>query len=407
MLNATGSVGITLVELELELVARMRSGSNGYFIAVLISGLLMLAGAIAGLYATVGGHHTVYNVTREIPWGVLISSYVFFVVTSTGLCLVSSIGHIFGSETFMPIAKRAVFLAIVTLMSGFFVILAEIKVPIRMLVYNIISPNLTSSIWWMGTLYGLALGLMIMEFIFLIIGRYRLAIVCGFAALVSEIAANSNLAGVFGLLNGREFWHGPYLPIFFIASAVMVGASAIIFFQILAQKINGEALSRAMRTCLAGARKVAILMICIILFLTVWRIVSALAGMPNGQYVGVMAMLTGPYALSFWGGEILMTLLAPLVLFVLSRGTNVRMMLLASTLMVFGAFFMRYNMIIIGQIIPVYIDLNVTGFTELLNYFPSINEIIITLGGFGMTGFMFLLGEKIFNGHKVEEHEVH
>ncbi len=404
MANGMGTSGFTLSDLEVALVGRIKSGSNGYFFAVLISGLLMLAGAVAGLYATVGGHHTVYNVTREIPWGVLISTYIFFVVTSTGLCLVSSIGHIFGSETFMPIAKRAVFLAIVTLMSGFFVILAEIKVPIRMLIYNIISPNLTSNIWWMGTLYGIALGLMIFEFLFLLIGKHRLAIICGFVALVGEIAANSNLAGVFGLLNGREFWHGPYLPIFFIASAVMVGASAIIFFQVLAQKINGEPLAPAMATCLAGARKVAILMICVILFFTIWRTVATLAGMPNGQYIGVMAMLTGPYALSFWGGEILMTLLAPLVLFILSGGKNVRMMLIASGLMIFGAFFMRYNMVIVGQVIPVYHDLNITGFNHLLSYFPSLNEILIVLGGFGMTGFLFLLGEKIFNGHKVDHH---
>lgn len=404
MANGTGATGITLGDMEAALVGRMKSGSNGYFLAVLVSGLLMLAGAIAGLYATVGGHHTVYNVTREIPWGVLISTYIFFVVTSTGLCLVSSIGHIFGSETFMPIAKRAVFLAIVTLMSGFFVILAEIKVPIRMLIYNIISPNLTSNIWWMGTLYGVALGLMILEFIFLMVGKHRFAIICGFIALLGEIAANSNLAGVFGLLNGREFWHGPYLPIFFIASAIMVGAGAIIFFQVLAQKINGEPLEPAMKACLAGARKVAILMICVILFFTVWRTVATLAGMPNGQYVGVMAMLTGPYALSFWGGEILMTLVVPLVLFVLSGGTRIRMMLIASGLMIFGAFFMRYNMVIVGQVIPVYHDMNVTGFTDLLHYFPSSNEILIVLGGFGMTGFLFLLGEKIFNGHKVEHH---
>ncbi len=404
MANGTGASSLTLVEIESALIGRMRSGGNGYYISVLISGLVMLVGAVAALYATVGGHHTVYNVTREIPWGVLISGYIFFVVTATGLCLVSSIGHIFGSKTFMPIAQRAVFLSIITLMSGFFVILAEIKVPIRMLVYNIISPNFTSSIWWMGTLYGMALALMIFEFIFLLIGRHRPAIICGFVALLAEIAAISNLAGVFGLLNGREFWHGPYWPIFFIASAMMVGASAIIFFQILAQKISGETMSQSMRTCLAGARKVAILMICIILFFTIWRTVSTLVGMPNGQYIGVMAMLTGPYALSFWGGEILMALLAPLVLFILSRGTNVRMMLLASSLMLMGAFFMRYNMVIIGQIIPVYIDLNVTGFTELLHYFPSLNEIIITLGGFGLTGFLFLLGEKFFNGHKVEDH---
>jgi len=394
----------TLNALESALVGRLKTGSNTYYLALSACALLLFAGSVAGLQATVGGHHMFYGVTRQVSWGVLISTYIFFVVTSTGLCLVSSIGHIFGSKTFLPIAKRATFLSIVTLLAGFFVIAAEIKVPIRMMLYNIISPNLTSNIWWMGTLYGVALGLMIVEFICLQINAHKVAIVAGFITVVAEIAANSNLAAVFGLLNGREFWHGPYLPIFFIASAVMVGSGAMIFFNVIAQKIQGGEMTDAMKACMSACRKVAILMICVILFFTIWRTVSTLAGMPNGQYIGVMAMLTGDYALSFWGGEILMTLIAPLVLFLLSRGTNMRLMLTASALMIFGAFFMRYNMVIVGQVIPVYADLGVTGSTELLKYFPTWNEILVVLGGFGLTGFLFLQGEKIFDGHKVEHH---
>ncbi len=404
MASSSRISGMTLNALESALVGRLKTGSNAYYLSLSICAMLLFAGSVAGLQATIGGHHVFYGVTRQVSWGVLISTYIFFVVTSTGLCLVSSIGHIFGSKTFLPIAKRACFLSICTLLAGFFVIAAEIKVPIRMMVYNIISPNLTSNIWWMGTLYGVALGLMIVEFICLQINAHKVAIVAGFITVIAEIAANSNLAGVFGLLNGREFWHGPYLPIFFITSAVMVGSAALIFFCILAQKINGGEMAPEMKTCLSACRKVAILMICVILFFTIWRTVSTLAGMPNGQYVGVMAMLTGDYALSFWGGEILMTLIAPLVLFILSGGKRMRMMLVASALMVFGAFFMRYNMVIVGQVIPVYHDLGVTGSTELLKYFPTLNEIVVVLGGFGLVGFLFLQGEKIFNGHKVEEH---
>ncbi len=69
MANGTGKPSITLVEIESALIGRIKSGSNGYYIAVFISGLVMMIGAIAALYATVGGHHTVYNVTREITWG--------------------------------------------------------------------------------------------------------------------------------------------------------------------------------------------------------------------------------------------------------------------------------------------------------------------------------------------------
>ena len=400
----SNSGGLTLNGLERQVVSRMKSGSNRYFVVVLIFGLLMLAGSIAGLMATVGGHHVYYNVNRELAWGVLISTYVYFVVTSTGLCLVSSIGHIFGVESFMPLAKRAVFLAIVTLCAGFFVICAEIKVPIRMMLYNIISPNLTSNIWWMGTLYGVALAVMILEFIFLYTNKVKLAVICGFTAAVGEIAANSNLAGVFGLLNGRDFWHGAFLPIFFIGSAVMTGAAALIFFHVLAYRVNHEIMDDPMLRAMQGCRKVAILGICIVSFFTIWRMVSLVAGEPSGAYLGAMAMIKGSYAFSFWVFEIGFALVLPLILYIRSQGTNLRMMLVASTLMIIGLFFMRYNMVIVGQAIPVYYSLGVNGSKELIKYFPSYLEILVTLGGFGLTGFLFLLGEKVFGGHKMDAH---
>lgn len=401
MANSSSS-GMTLNALEQRFLGRVRTGSNRYFLGLVLTGLVMMVGAAAGLHSTVGGHHAYYNVSREVPWGILIATYIFFVITSTGLCIVSSIGHIFGVQSFMPIAKRSVFLAIVTLLAGFFVITAEIKVPIRMLLYNIISPNPTSNIWWMGTLYGVALMVMSLEFIFLNLNKHKLAVICGFTALVAELAANSNLAAVFGLLNGRDFWHGPYLPLFFIASAVMMGASAIIFFHILAHRLQHKPLTPEMAEALAATRKVAILGICIVLFFTIWRSVATLAGEPNGQYAGIVAMVDGPFALSFWGGEIFLALLAPLGLYLLSQGRRTRLMLTAAALMIIGVFFMRYNMVVVGQVIPAYQGLGVNGAKGLLQYSPSLHEILVTLGGFGLTGFLFLLGEKIFAGHQVD-----
>ena len=45
------------------------------------------------------GHHA-YNVTREHPWGLLIAVYIFFVVSSTGLCIVGSLGDVFGFKDY-------------------------------------------------------------------------------------------------------------------------------------------------------------------------------------------------------------------------------------------------------------------------------------------------------------------
>ncbi|MDD4091979.1 MAG: polysulfide reductase NrfD, partial [Smithellaceae bacterium] len=103
--------------------------------------VLLVAGIAAGIHAVyiVGSHHA-YGSTREIPLAMLIATYAFFVITSTGLCLVSSIGHIFGVERFMPIAKRAVLLSVITIMSGFLVIGLELENPLRLAVYLFLSP---------------------------------------------------------------------------------------------------------------------------------------------------------------------------------------------------------------------------------------------------------------------------
>ncbi|TYO96639.1 molybdopterin-containing oxidoreductase family membrane subunit [Geothermobacter ehrlichii] len=395
--------GMTLNELESLLVGRIKSGSNAYYLALLLCALVMLAGSVAGLQATVGGHHIYYGVSREVPWGILISTYVFFVVTSTGLCLVSAIGHVFGVSDYMPIAKRSVFLSIVTILAGFLVISAEIKVPIKMMLYNIISPNLTSNIWWMGTLYGVYLMFMFIEFACLLIDRHRTAVTFGFLGAVAGIAAHSNLGAVFGLLNGREFWHGPYMPIYFITSAMMTGTAVIIFFHLLAYRVNRRQLDAPMARSLDMVRRLAILLICVIAFFTVWKILSGIAGMPEGKYQAVMALLTGPYAINFWVFEVGLALLLPLVLFLTGRNRP-RQLLIASGLMILGIFIMRYDLVIVGEVVPVFHGLGVNEFKGLLSYRPSLHELVITLGGFGMVGFLFLLGEKIFDGHKVDLH---
>jgi molybdopterin-containing oxidoreductase family membrane subunit len=52
--------------------------SNGYNAAIAISLLLAVVGVAFGVHAFFQGYHHAYNVTREVPWGLLIATYVFF-----------------------------------------------------------------------------------------------------------------------------------------------------------------------------------------------------------------------------------------------------------------------------------------------------------------------------------------
>ena len=394
----------TLHELTSGVAERLKSAGTGFYIMVFCALVVVLASAGTGLLAMFKGHESYYNVYREMPWGILIAAYVFFVVTSTGLCLVSSIGHVFGVQDFMPIAKRSVFLSIATILSGFFVIAFEIKIPWRMAIYNVISPNLTSNIWWMGTLSGVYLAFMFAEYIFLLMNRHRPAVICGFSGSVAGILAHSNLGAVFGLLMGREYWHGPYMPIYFIASAMMTGTAIIIMFHILGFKINQQTMDAEMQRAIEVTTKIGILMICVILFFTSWKLISGLAGQPAGKYEAVSALLSGQFAFNFWVFEMGAGMLLPLAFFILSKGKNLKMLLIASISMIIGIFIMRLDLVVVGQSVPVFHELGVNEFKHLLRYTPSFYEIIITAGGFGLTALLFLLGEKVFDGHKVEHH---
>ena len=85
------------------------STSGKYNAAIAIMGLMALVGVAAGLHAFFIGHDHAFGNTRDVPWGLLIAAYVFFVVTSTGLCLVSSIGHVFGVQHKSMDSQKSIF----------------------------------------------------------------------------------------------------------------------------------------------------------------------------------------------------------------------------------------------------------------------------------------------------------
>ncbi|MBW2502215.1 MAG: hypothetical protein JRD39_04650, partial [Deltaproteobacteria bacterium] len=84
-----------------------------------IMSLFVISGLTAGVYATMTGHQIAYNISREVPWGILTSSFAFFAITSTGLCLIGAISHAYGVTPLRPLGSRAVYLAIISTVTCF------------------------------------------------------------------------------------------------------------------------------------------------------------------------------------------------------------------------------------------------------------------------------------------------
>lgn len=362
--------------------------------ATILFAVLVLLGIGAGLYAQIVGHHHSLANTREMPWGILISNYAYFAIISTGLCLLAVVSHIFGSNRLTPLANRMVYLSIVVIFGAFLIIGLELENPHRMLIYNMLSPNMTSNIWWMGTLYSMAVGFMFVEFYLILSKKYSLAVTLGVLGALAELAANTNLGAVFATLSARPFWYGSQMPIYFLSSAVMTGAAAIILFTTLAYKVRGEEISESSRDGLQGAGKVMFLTLVLIMVATVWKFVAAFAGGTEEARSAALGLLQGPLAINFWVFETVVGMLLPIGLLSLTRMKSPKALFLAAIMVLVGAYFQRYDIVVAGQIVPVY-----HGWDDLplyLSYIPSPAEFLICLGGFGVIGTGFLLGERFF-----------
>jgi molybdopterin-containing oxidoreductase family membrane subunit len=118
----------------------------------------------------------------------------------------------------------------------------------------------------------------------------------------------------------------------------------------------------------------------------------------------IHSFLTGPYALNFWVFEVGLGMAIPFVLLFISKFENFKLMAWASAMMIVGIFMMRYDLVVLGQVVSVFHELGVNEYQGLLEYTPSFHEIGIIIGALGLTAMTFLIGEKVFKGHVADEH---
>ncbi len=368
-----------------------------------IFALITLAGIIVGIYGFFI-HHAFYNITREIPWGILISTYAFFAITSTGLALLAAISHLFGGNRMAPLASRMIWMSLITLISGFMVIGMEIVNPWRMAIWNILSPNPTSNIWWMGTLYGMAVGFVVLELWLILTRRFAVAIWLGVIAALTKIAANSCLGGVFSTLASHPFWFGGQLPIFFLTCAFTSGAAAAIVFTYFASVIRGKKIDETTFLGIRSAGKVLILMLILLSVATFWKMISFYVGGVEDARAAADTLVSGPLFINFWVFEITIGIILPILLLVVTRLKSATVMAAAGLLTLIGMFVARLNMVVAGQLVPHYKGFN--EYADLLTYTPSWAEWLVAMAGVTLTGMAFMLGERFF-GKAFNDHGSH
>lgn len=362
---------------------KKNAGSDMWIIPLII---VVLWSFYCGIRFLVPGDGLI-GTTDDMPWGLLISAYAFF-VSSIGACFVGSLGSVFRIKKYEFIEKRAIFLAILIVLVGMAVIFVELEHPFRMVTGYITSPNLTSPIWWMGVNYIFYLTFIILEFIFIVRKNPKMAQFVGVFAFLSAVAAHSTVGSVFGVTHARSFWYGPYLPIDFILCAWILGFALMI---IVLSLIKSNEQKEELQLLIPEMGKWLAVLIGINVFFVFWKIITGIYAGEGSKYLATLSLIKGPLSFRFWGLEIILGLLLPFILIVGSG--NKKGIFFASLFSIIGMFVNKMNMVEAGQIVP--LEIGVDKITTYIKYSPTFVEISIVAGAVGFVIISYYLFEKV------------
>ncbi|MDW7989504.1 MAG: NrfD/PsrC family molybdoenzyme membrane anchor subunit [Archaeoglobaceae archaeon] len=357
-----------------------------------------------------------YEPAESIPWRLLVALYVFFVVSTTGLCIVASLGEVFGFKKLEPIVKEGLLMALVTIIVGLMTIGLEIKQVMRGYFALIGHTNPASMMYWMIMFYILYVIFLLIEmwlyfrgdlikqreergirgFFARVLTIPKLAEikdltkVVGFLTVFTAIIAHSNLGALFGV-NYLPFWHGPFLPIYFILSAIVSGAALTIIGAYIADhfkriKIEGERYEafQMLRIILGFA-------IVVTIFFTAWKFLIKVY--PTSTLLSresVEVFVYGNFAFNFWIFEVLIGLIIPLTLLALPQtGRKVEFIFLASLFTIVGIFFLRIDLVMGGLALKLITGMN---FPSPV-YHPF--EVFGTIGFLSLAAFLYYIGYKL------------
>jgi molybdopterin-containing oxidoreductase family membrane subunit len=298
----------------------------------------------AGLSQVKG--QVVFGSTDQVPWNILIAAYVFLALTASGLCLVSTFGHVLGLERYQLIGKRSLFLAIAVLIPALAVLTMDLG-RIDRLFYFFISPNFSSPMWWMGTVYGIYLLFLIIEFLAVHKGNHQRVKLVSIFTLVGAVSATSILGGIFAVAAIRPLWYGGATPIYFVLSALVSGVAVLLFTTVMTYQLSGKVMDEKLKSILKELGKVLSVMLAVALGFNVWRLVIV-------YYVGAGdfgLIIGGPFSLAFWVGQILIGLIIPFYLMVSPVRRTENNLKLAGFMVLAGMFADKYIMVIAGQLI--------------------------------------------------------
>lgn len=271
------------------------------------------------------------------PWGLWIAFKLCFVALAGGGFTLAGMVYIFHLESFRPVLRRAVLLALLGYSSFVISLLFDLGLPwhIYMPVLHWQHHSVMFEIAWCVMLY---LTVLLMEFGPVILEHprfkaplfqrvahllHRATVPVVIAGIVLSTLHQASLGSLFLIMPHRvhPLWYSPWIPVLFFTSAIGAGMMALIVESFLAERLFGRGSSRDLQSRLAQAGSFALLLY---LFIRLGDL--AVRGVLPGA-------LDGSWESLLFGSEILLGGVLPAVLLLAPKVRSSRAGLLSCALL--------------------------------------------------------------------------
>ncbi|PLR83658.1 molybdopterin oxidoreductase [Bacillus canaveralius] len=381
------------------------------FVAFAAGGYFIVDRFITGLSAT--------NLSSITPWGAWIAFYIFFVGLSAGSFLLSTLIYVFNMEEYERIGKAALFTAIVCMIVALTFVLMDLGRPDRML-NAIIYWNVTSPLAWEVHFYLVYIALLSVELY--IAMREDLVRLTKTSSIKGKVArwltfknatideltkkrdhmwmkilgtvgipiaifgVHGGTGTIFALVKARPGWNTALFPIIFVVSAMVSGTALLLAMYVIKKKINKQSIDKNMVQSLA---KLMVAFLIIDLGLQFYEYLTSWYSLEKEHIDTLATMMTGSLSWSFRGVQMFLGAIIPIaIVFWKKTRDSVNALLLAAILIVIGIIGVRFNIVVPPLIVPVFHEL------PWGNYFPTINEWMVSVGVVAMGLLIYSFGEK-------------
>jgi molybdopterin-containing oxidoreductase family membrane subunit len=385
-------------------------------------GVVLFLVGLAGWYDRLAHGHVNANYGSVVTWGLWVAAYIYFIGLSAGSFLISSLVYVFNVKRFERIGRLAVFTAVVTLLLALLSIWADLGHMGR--AWHVLAyANFKSPMAWMIWLYSAYFALLVVELWFLLRrdlvagaavpgakgGVYRLLalgsrdaseagaardrrVVRVLATIGVPVAImfHGGVGALFGVVAARPHWHSGMFPILFLLSALVSGGALLTVVTAIFQ----DGWRRNRETVLALGQMVLGLLLLDVLF-QVSELLVAFYGSIPGHLKGLQLMIGGPFWWVFWGWQLLLGTLIPVLLLVLPTRRDPRWVSVAGLLIAAGFLGVRLNIVVPGLAAEEIRGLSTAIASARMTtlYVPSASEWLLTLGVVGFGLLLFGLGE--------------